>query len=209
MVGEQRVSADVWCDLLRSLPRHHYPLWGQWLPEDGLLTFWEEERCGERLVYADPCDDSSVTARLEDHYGPPDGLMGSRLRSEFRRQVGAALIVARHLEETHLADWLGQEELVLAEIEVLASKWLRSHVSFRVVACEDAALRRRWAQGLLAGSLCRREELPHRWLGHKASDPRVAATGIWVPPVEDQPTLDQADLAALTLAVEHSLGLNA
>lgn len=209
MADVHRVSADAWCDLLRSLPRHHYPLWGQWLPEDGLLTFWEEERCGERLVYADPCKDSSVTARLEDHYGPPDGLMGSRLRSAFRREVGGALIVARHLEDARLDQWMGDQELVMAELEVLTSKWLRSHVSFRVVACEDSALRRRWSQGLLASGLCPRDELHPRWLGLRANDPRVAATGIWVPPAENQPALDQAELAALTLAVEHSLGLNA
>ena len=119
------------------------------------------------------------------------------------------MIVARHLEDARLDQWMGDQELVMAELEVLTSKWLRSHVSFRVVACEDAALRRRWSQGLLASGLCPRDELPPRWLGLKANDPRVAATGIWVPPAENQPALDQAELAALTLAVEHSLGLNA
>jgi len=32
------ISPDIWCNLLRSLPRHH-ALWGQWLPNNGLLTF--------------------------------------------------------------------------------------------------------------------------------------------------------------------------
>ena len=209
MEEEPTGSADVWCDLLRSLPQHHYPLWGQWLPEDGLLTFWEEERRGERLVFADPCDSLPVTSRLEDHYGPPDRLVGSRVRSDLRRHVGAALIRARHLDKASLDQWLGDEEMALPEVEVLTSKWLRSHVGFRIVECDDAGQRRRWSQGLLAGNVCRQGELPSRWLGHKAHDPRVAATGLWAPPAEGQTGLAPHEFAALAQAVERSLGLNA
>lgn len=203
------VSSDVWCDLLRSLPRHHYPLWGQWLPEDGLLTFWEEEHCGERLVHADPCIDASVAVRLEDHYGPPDRLTGSRLRSDLRRHVGAALIRARHADDARLAYWLGDEEPSYAEVEALTSKWLRRHVCFRVVEWDDAARRRRWAEGMLAGNACRADELPRRWLGRKAHDPRIAAMGVWVPPPEEYAALSEEEFEALAQAVEHSLGLGA
>jgi hypothetical protein len=208
MDDAHEVSSDVWCDLLCSLPRHHYPLWGQWLPEDGLLTFWEEERCGERLVYADPCIDATVARRLEDHYGPPDRLAGSRSHSALRRSVGAALIRAHSRNDARLAYWLGDEDPSYAEVEALTSGWLRKHVCFRAIASRDAVLRRRWAEAMLRGTACRSEPLSRRWLGKKSPDERVREGGIWVPPDSEHPPMTPSELAALSDAVEHSLGLN-
>jgi len=203
------VSSDAWSGLLRSLPRHRYPLWGEWLPEDGLLTFWEEERCDERLVHADPCVGASVVRRLEDHYGPPDRLAGARVRSTLRRHVGAALLRVQSSDDARLPYWLGDEEPSYAEVEALTSGWLRKHVCFRVVASDDVALRQRWALAMLASAACRSEPLPRRWLGHKAHDARISELGVWVPPEQTHPAMTPDELAALSDAVEHSLGLGA